>query len=125
LDARRIEDRALARSIRAGNMRVATAAETHASPRMVGALGGSWIDRIAEIQRVERLDVYENQAILGFVQWLVVTLSTIKESLTRDLELPLDQAACWLSRIALWQQRLELIRRQPAFVDLLPDPILR
>ena len=124
--ARRVDDRAVARALNSGASRAATSAEMRAAPRFVGALGGRWVPTVWEGRREERLDVYENRALLGFIRWLERTLATLSRQLAadRDDNHPVT-AAIWLDRIGRWRTRLSLLSRRDLFSKLVPEPALR
>lgn len=126
LRARRIEDRAISQALRSGKSRIATAAESQAAPRLVGALGGGWIPQIVERHRFERFDVYENRALAGFLRWLDSSLVLIAERLFHSRsELSPSAAVAWAERIQNWRRRLAVLRRRELFTGLQPDPTLR
>lgn len=125
LKARRVEDRALSRAIRLGGTRVATPGEVRAAPRLVAAIGNRWIDQITEARRHERVDVYENRAILGFLRWLSGSLALLRKRVARSEALPPPTRASWLARIDAWQPRIASLSRREPFAGLEPDPALR
>jgi hypothetical protein len=126
LRARRIDDRALAVALRGGRSRVATAAETMAAPRLVGALGGRWTPRIAETRRQDRLDVYENRALLGFIRWLDSTLADLARRLARaGLEDVAPGAReIYADRMSRWRKSIAALSRRDVFAGLAPEPAL-
>lgn len=122
---RRVDDRAIATALRSGASRVATKAEARAAPRLVGALGGRWVPTISEIRREERLDIYENRALLGFIRWLERTLAGLSRRLAAErTDIHPATAAVWLDRLRRWRARLSLLSRRDLFASLIPVPSL-
>jgi hypothetical protein len=120
--ARQISEKEIDRAMRAGSWRNATLAERRAAPRLVKALGGRWIPQVAEEHKSERLDVYENRALLGFMRWLDSRLRTLVfkvSALHAESEAP--GAAIWLDRLRGWQMRLGSLQRRDTFAGLKPD----
>ena len=123
--ARRVDDRAIVTALRSGASRAATAAEVRAAPRLVGALGGRWVPTISESRREERLDVYENRAVLGFIRWLERTFAGLSRRLAAERDgIHPAMAAIWLDRLRRWRTRLSLLGRRDLFASLAPDPAL-
>jgi Domain of unknown function (DUF2357)/PD-(D/E)XK nuclease superfamily len=123
--ARRIDDRAIGAAIRSGLSRAASAAETAAAPRLVGALGGRWIPTISETRREESVDVYENRALLGFIRWLDGVLSDVADRLSKKSSDVIPNASkFYAARISRWRTKLATLLRSGLFLDLSPDPIL-
>jgi hypothetical protein len=126
LKARRLDDRDISRALRTGKTRPATALEARAAPQLVGALAGSWIGSLDERHRTERLDVYENRALLGFLRWLSGTLEVVRARLAAgESEMPPAVAAAWLGRMSSWTRRLSALMRRGVFAGVTPDPALR
>lgn len=124
--ARRVDDRAIAAALRSGRSRIATNAEVVAAPRLVGALGGRWIPRIAETRRQDRLDVYENCALLGFLRWLDGILADLARRLATTGLQDVSPAArsLYADRISRWRARIAALSRRGIFADLSPNPAL-
>lgn len=126
LRARRVDDRALAQAMRSRDGRLATVAEMTACPRLVGALHGQWVPSILEAHRHDLADVYENQAILGFLIWLDGTLGSVSRLLEAGtIDLPPGLTAIWTERLQNWRRRVSGLRRRDVFQGLKPDPALR
>lgn len=125
-NARQIDDRAICEALRSRRSRAATVAEMRAAPRLISALGGRWVDQFMESRREEKLDIYENRAVLGFIQWLIVSMGDMVERLSvGHEEFSAAAAAVWRERLVRWRARLSAPRRRGVFADLPPDSVLR
>jgi hypothetical protein len=124
--ARRVDDRAIATALRSGRSRAATTAEAIAAPRLVGALGGRWIPQIAETRRHDRLDVYENCALLGFLRWLDGILADLARRLATTGLQDVSPAvrSLYADRISRWRARISALSRRGLFAGLAPNPAL-
>lgn len=125
LRVRRADDQALARAVRSRGARPATSLEQQSLPRLVSALGGRWVAALRERRAVEEFDVYENRAVLGFLCWLGPALGAARAKIESDATIALTQSVVWLDRIRGWSRRIDVLRRNPAFQGLRPDPVLR
>ena len=125
LRIRRADDRTIQQAVRSRKVRPATSTEREALPRLVGALGGRWTPYLHERRAVEEFNVYENRAILGFLNWLGSAISAARRKLEADGAFTPHQLAVWLDRINGWTRRVDALRRSPAFHGLTADPILR
>src|ERR1017187_288293 len=121
LRARNIDDQAIGSALRSGRWRKATASEARAAPRLVGALGGRWISEVMEDRREDRLDLYENRALLGFIKWLDGTLARIADRLSAgDVAIHPTSAVIWSDRLVRWRTRLASLARRGIFSGLTP-----
>lgn len=120
--ARRVDDAAIGGALAAGRWRPATAAEARSLPRLVGALGGRWISRLEEGKREDRVDVYENRALLGSIRRLDGLLARIARRLGACEE-NCDTAymALWLARLERWRMRLAALANRQLFAGLVPE----
>jgi len=125
MSVRRFDERAIGAALQAGRWRQATTAESRAAPRLVAALGGRWVPDIAERRSEERLDLYENRALLGFIRWLDATIMRMARRLTGFTgDVHPATVSVLVDRLARWRMRLAALSRRSLFANLTPDPSL-
>ena len=122
-DARRIDDRSLARALRSKSMRQASTGEARAAPRLVHALKGNWIPEVVQTDRTETVNLYEHRAIVGFMRWLDAVLASVLN--TVDEEIGLIGSQVLRHRIEGWRLRLMRLAKRDALRGITPDPSLR
>jgi PD-(D/E)XK nuclease superfamily/Domain of unknown function (DUF2357) len=120
--AKNVTDRSIALALRARDCRPAAPEEVRAAPALVGALGGRWVPSVLETRRTDRLNTYENRALVGFMRWLDGTILSLMRRLKAKPDWFDDPiSVVWANRLGRCRNKLAALSRRPPFFGLSPE----